>query len=239
MSRDPGPPEDDLKALTDAELLGRYRLQFPESAEDRARAVFQRVEAELIARPTPETWDRWQSARDAIPQRNSEGRRFLSEMTRRLRLMIRTARLAQALSLDDLSRMSGGTYPNLRDRLEFDQLGQGQWSSVHPHFFRSMCVGDCNEPDLAAYWSLILDHPWCRTIRPESAGLAEIARRGGAAVDLARTIARGRSFDLLPVLGDALEEAGCSDAEARAHCREPGDHLIGCWVTDALAGTRR
>jgi len=39
----------------------------------------------------------------------------------------------------------------------------------------------------------------------------------------------------LPVLGDALDDAGCTDAEMLAHCRKPGPHGASCWVLDRLA----
>jgi hypothetical protein len=47
-----------------------------------------------------------------------------------------------------------------------------------------------------------------------------------------------QKFDHLPILADALEEAGCDDAEVLAHCREPGPHARGCWVIDLLARRR-
>ncbi len=50
----------------------------------------------------------------------------------------------------------------------------------------------------------------------------------------AATIARDRDFDGLPVLGDALEAAGCDDPELLAHCRQPGAHATHCWVLDRL-----
>jgi hypothetical protein len=34
----------------------------------------------------------------------------------------------------------------------------------------------------------------------------------------------------LPVLADALKEAGCADAELLAHCRRGEPHQAGCWV---------
>ena len=40
----------------------------------------------------------------------------------------------------------------------------------------------------------------------------------------------------LAVLADALEEAGCSDAEMLTHLRGPGAHPRGCWVLDLLLG---
>lgn len=51
---------------------------------------------------------------------------------------------------------------------------------------------------------------------------------------LARTIYEGRAFTRLPELADALERAGCTDAEILAHCRQPGEHVRGCWVVDLV-----
>jgi hypothetical protein len=51
---------------------------------------------------------------------------------------------------------------------------------------------------------------------------------------LAETIRTERSFDRLPVLGDALEEAGCTHLEFLAHCRGATPHVRGCWLVDFL-----
>ena len=45
-----------------------------------------------------------------------------------------------------------------------------------------------------------------------------------------------RAFDRLPVLADALEDAGCDQSELLAHCRSGGPHVLGCWVVDLLLG---
>lgn len=58
--------------------------------------------------------------------------------------------------------------------------------------------------------------------------------RGGAIADLADRIAREKAFDDLPVLGDALEAAGCTDREMLDHCQHPGEHGDRCWVLDRL-----
>jgi hypothetical protein len=63
---------------------------------------------------------------------------------------------------------------------------------------------------------------------------ALFAWNDGAVVTLARAIYDGQRFGDLPVLADALEEAGCVDPEVLAHCRGGGDHVRGCWVVDAL-----
>jgi len=52
------------------------------------------------------------------------------------------------------------------------------------------------------------------------------------------------AFEKMPILADALEEAGCNDEQILMHCRwecDPGmgrcdfhPHVTGCWVLDAL-----
>jgi hypothetical protein len=45
-----------------------------------------------------------------------------------------------------------------------------------------------------------------------------------------------RDFSDMPVLGDALEESGCTDPDILGHCRSGGQHVRGCWVVDLLLG---
>jgi hypothetical protein len=51
---------------------------------------------------------------------------------------------------------------------------------------------------------------------------------------LAQGNSEDSAFDRLPILADALEDAGCNNAEVLHHCRGPGPHVKGCWVIDAL-----
>jgi hypothetical protein len=51
---------------------------------------------------------------------------------------------------------------------------------------------------------------------------------------LAHTIYGGRLFDRLPILADALEEAGCDNEDILNHCRSKGEHTRGCWVVDLV-----
>jgi hypothetical protein len=65
---------------------------------------------------------------------------------------------------------------------------------------------------------------------------AWLAWRGGTVPKLAQAAYDGRDFDSLPVLADALEDAGCADAELLGHLRGPGPHVRGCWAVDLLLG---
>jgi hypothetical protein len=53
---------------------------------------------------------------------------------------------------------------------------------------------------------------------------------------LAQVIYDERAFDRLPILADALEDAGCNNADILGHCRGSGEHVRGCWVVDLLLG---
>lgn len=60
------------------------------------------------------------------------------------------------------------------------------------------------------------------------------AWRTNKVMSLAREIYENRDYSLMPILGDALEEAGCSESEILDHCRRLGDHVRGCWIVDLL-----
>ncbi|MDB5308713.1 MAG: hypothetical protein JWO38_2915 [Gemmataceae bacterium] len=53
---------------------------------------------------------------------------------------------------------------------------------------------------------------------------------------LAQGIYADRAFDRLPILADALQDAGCDNLDVLAHCRADGPHTRGCWVVDMVLG---
>jgi hypothetical protein len=53
---------------------------------------------------------------------------------------------------------------------------------------------------------------------------------------LALTIYDQKAFDRMPILGDALEEAGCDSDSVLEHCRSTIEHVRGCWVVDQVLG---
>jgi hypothetical protein len=57
-------------------------------------------------------------------------------------------------------------------------------------------------------------------------------------VKIAQVIYEERCFEDLPILADALEEAGCTNADILSHCGRPGGHVRGCWVVDLLLGEK-
>jgi hypothetical protein len=59
---------------------------------------------------------------------------------------------------------------------------------------------------------------------------------GGTVGQLAQAAYENRDIAELPILADALEEAGCADPALVGHLRSPGPHARGCHVLDALLG---
>ncbi len=55
---------------------------------------------------------------------------------------------------------------------------------------------------------------------------------------IAQGIYIDRAFDRMPILHDALLDAGCSDELLLSHCRNPESHVRGCWAVDLLLGKK-
>jgi hypothetical protein len=53
-------------------------------------------------------------------------------------------------------------------------------------------------------------------------------------LDLAHTLYDEPVFDRMPILADALMDAGCDSEEIINHCRGTGPHARGCWVVDLI-----
>lgn len=77
-------------------------------------------------------------------------------------------------------------------------------------------------------------NPFC----PEWFDPAWLRWNEGCVVRLAQAIYEEQRFDHLPILADALEEAGCDNDMILWHCREPAEHARGCWVLDAILGKK-
>ncbi len=54
---------------------------------------------------------------------------------------------------------------------------------------------------------------------------------------IAQQMYDSRDFSPMPILADALQDAGCDNADLLDHCRDAEQvHVRGCWVVDAVLG---
>lgn len=60
--------------------------------------------------------------------------------------------------------------------------------------------------------------------------------RTDTAALLARQMYDAYDFSAMPILADALQDAGCDNEDALSHCRSSEPHVRGCWVVDAVLG---
>jgi hypothetical protein len=60
--------------------------------------------------------------------------------------------------------------------------------------------------------------------------------RTNTVLTLARQMYELREFSAMPILADALQDAGCDSADVLDHCRGDGPHVRGCWVVDLVLG---
>jgi len=72
--------------------------------------------------------------------------------------------------------------------------------------------------------------------RPITTDSGWCAWQGGRVTQVADAIYDSRAYGDLPVLADALEEAGCTSIPLLDHLRSGGDHYRGCWALDVVVG---
>ena len=71
---------------------------------------------------------------------------------------------------------------------------------------------------------------------PVTINAAWLTWNDGTVQKIAQAIYEERAFERMPILADALEEAGCTETEILNHCRQPGEHVRGRWVVDLCLG---
>ena len=155
-------------------------------------------------------WDRLdQTARDAVGvgERFAEGQSIVAELNAAyLRTACDLASCVVRRSEDEIARLA---VERARDRLD-QEFAPYQLADV----IRDL-VDDPGAPAVVRASWLDAD--------------------GGQARAIAECIDLEGRFEDVPVLGDALEDAGCDDAKILAHARR-GRHYRGCWLVDAILG---
>jgi hypothetical protein len=113
---------------------------------------------------------------------------------------------------------------------------------------RSACVARCVGPRIKEGGVPTDSAEWRAAARAQADLLREVfgtsghstfspAWRTDNAVTLARQMYESRDFGAMPILADALQDAGCYNDDILTHCRDANQpHVRGCWVVDLVLG---
>jgi hypothetical protein len=112
------------------------------------------------------------------------------------------------------------------------------WDLIRQAAYRSSAITDARDHPahllMHDFYPSLLREALGNPFRPPAVEPSWLARNDGAAATIARAIWQERRFSDLPILADALEEAGCADQTILDHCRRTGGHVRGCWVLRLL-----
>ena len=86
-------------------------------------------------------------------------------------------------------------------------------------------------PQVEMLFDMLVDAPRRHRVDP-----GWLVWNDGTVRKMATAIYADRDWSTLPMLADALEDAGCADQELLKHLRGPGPHVRGCWALDLLLG---
>jgi hypothetical protein len=99
--------------------------------------------------------------------------------------------------------------------------------------FREACPSELHTENGAAVCTLF------REVHHNPFRKANFAKkwRTSTGVALAKQMYESRDFGAMPILADALQDAGCDSDDILSHCRDPKQvHVRGCWVVDLVLG---
>ena len=104
------------------------------------------------------------------------------------------------------------------------------WATAQAAAEAAPSVADCQER--CSLTRCVLGNPF----RPVSIDQSWRTWNDGTIVKAAQSIYDECAFDGMPILADVLEGAGCANQDLLKHCRQPGEHVRGCWVVDLILG---
>jgi hypothetical protein len=139
----------------------------------------------------------------------------------------------------ELSRMmeqyADGSIPRsaVEDAFESAIRGDGKDVSFGPHeailyFRQSLQLGVATDA-LCGLVRCVFGNPF----RPVA---VDPSCRTSTVTALAQQMYDSRDFSPMPILADALQDAGCDNDDILDHCRGDGPHVRGCWVVDLVLG---
>lgn len=125
------------------------------------------------------------------------------------------------------------------------QLSFGDASSIPFEYRLTLVASDTSDDEVRRGVPLLLRTPFTGTLlhelfgnpfRPCAVPPEWRTWHQGTVVQIAGQISKGRVWQVMPVLADALEDAGCDNVDILNHLRGSGPHTRGCWALDLILG---
>ena len=117
--------------------------------------------------------------------------------------------------------------------VEGDAFEAARLTAMYAHLLYKEYEDDSAAEQLLRAQSGLIHCVFGDPFRPVTLGLTWTTP---ALVQLTQGIYDDRRFEDLPILADALEEAGCQEQSILDHLRSPGPHVRGCWPLDLILG---
>lgn len=113
------------------------------------------------------------------------------------------------------------------------KLRQTRWLGSVTNLYHGNVFSESELPSFQKYHLRLFHDIFHNPFRPAAFSPAWQTQ---AAVGIASQMYEARDFANMPVLADALQDAGCDSPEIFDHCRGAGPHVRGCWVVDLVLG---
>jgi hypothetical protein len=176
----------------------------------------------------------WQSANHGLPLRPGEPMEVVSRFADGQASLAELSAARRAVVVE-IGRYTSGVLPLdlhiaavVTERtLDSQALGE----ALRSPFWR---LGWRNGPTPCDLLRELFGNPF----RPVAIDPGVLTWNNGTVPQLAEVIYQENRFSELPILADALEEAGCCCPELLDHCRSTGNHVRGCWAIDLLRGQK-
>jgi hypothetical protein len=114
--------------------------------------------------------------------------------------------------------------------------GRPACAASHAAYYAAWAADEAGRADERAEQARLFRDIFGGARRPAAPQAAWLRWNDGCVERMARHIYDEERFADLPILADALEDAGCDDPDVLGHCRAGGAHARGCWVLDLLLG---
>lgn len=143
----------------------------------------------------------------------------------------RVARFRNALTMGE--QLTPEHYATNLVVLAVTPFGSAGWQPVPDAIRFGIWDGDFS-PRLETHLPALLRDIFGNPFRPATIDESWLRWNDRCVVKIAQAVYEERRFEDMPILADALEDAGCDSEVILAHCRGQGPHVRGCWVLDLL-----